>query len=65
MVHTPRDFIKERLGGTEAVAEKVGRRPAAVRMWVHRGRVPRSIWPDLLDAYPDLTLDELKALEAA
>ena len=28
------------LGGAREVARKVGRRPSAIRMWVHNGYVP-------------------------
>lgn len=58
-----RDFIDTRLGGTESAAAKTQRKPSAVRMWVHRGRIPREVWPDLLDAYPKLRMQDLRALE--
>lgn len=63
MAQTPREFIDKRLGGTNAAAEATGRKPNAVRMWAHRRTIPRTVWPDLQEAYPDLTLDELRALE--
>lgn len=65
MANQPRAFIDDRLGGTDTVSEKIQRTPSAVRMWVHRRTVPRSIWPELLEAYPDLTIDELKAVNTA
>lgn len=46
--------------GTAAVAAKVGRPPAHVRVWKCRG-IPRAAYADLLEAFPDLTLDMLKA----
>lgn len=63
MEHSPADFIRTELGGASNVAKLVGKKPNAVRMWVHRGVVPRSVWPELLDAFPDLTLERLKAVE--
>jgi hypothetical protein len=65
MASTLSDFIRKELGGANLVAERLGRRPSAVRMWAHRRRVPRSVWPELLDAYEDLTIDRLRAVEAA
>lgn len=58
-----RQFIKEKLGGTEAAAGKLDRTESAVRMWAHRKSLPRTIWPEILDAYDNVTLDELRALE--
>jgi hypothetical protein len=34
-----------------------------VRMWKSRNTIPRSAWAELIDAYPDVTLDALKAGE--
>lgn len=36
----------------------------AVRMWFHRGEVPRRIWPEMLEKYPAVTLDRLREIEA-
>lgn len=60
-----RVFIETRLGGTDAAAERLKRTPGAVRMWAHRKAIPRPIWPEVLDAYPELSLDDLRALETA
>lgn len=60
-----RTFIREKLGGDEAAAERLHRTPGAVRMWAHRKAIPRTIWPEILDAYDGVTLDDLKALESA
>lgn len=65
MAITLREFIKEKLGGTETASERLHRSPGAVRMWAHRGAIPRPIWPEILDAYDTVTLDDLKALEGA
>lgn len=58
-----RDFIRDKLGGDEAAAQKLERSLGAVRMWAHRKAIPRPIWPEIIDAYPNVTLDDLKALE--
>lgn len=65
MVRTPADFIRNDLGGAQAVADKLGRKPNAVRMWVHRNVLPRSAWPELLDAYKAVKLKDLQAVERA
>lgn len=52
-------------GGTQTFAEKVGRTPNNVRVWRHRGVLPRDAWPEVLEAFPDVTLDALKATERA
>jgi hypothetical protein len=33
-------------------------------MWSVRNRIPRKVWPEIIDAFPEVTLDELKAVEA-
>jgi hypothetical protein len=60
-----RQFILEKLGGTEAAALRLKRSEGAIRMWAHRKRVPRPIWPEILDAYHSVTLGDLKELEAS
>lgn len=65
MVRTPADFIRTDLGGAQVVAKKLGRKPSAVRMWVHRNVLPRSAWPELLEAYGHLKMKDLKAVEQA
>ena len=52
-------------GGPTAVAAKVGRTPGAVRVWKHRDAFPREAWPEILGAFPDITLDRLRELEKA
>lgn len=39
-------------------------RPGAVRMWKQRNTLPRTNWPEIIAAFPDLTLDELRGIEA-
>ena len=57
------DLIKD-LGGSSVVAAKTAYSPEAVRQWVYRDKLPRGAWPDLLDAFPRLSLALLKKLEA-
>lgn len=52
------------LGGVQLVADTLGKGQGAVRNWAHRNTVPRSVWPDLLAAFPrKLTLEKLRAVE--
>jgi hypothetical protein len=57
--------IIEAKGGPAVVASAVNAKPGAVRGWKHRNQFPRRVWPDLLAAFPDLSLDDLRAAEAA
>lgn len=51
------------LGGADAVAAKLNARPETVRMWAFRNAVPRRVWPEMIEAFPDITLDRLRATE--
>lgn len=64
MDHPAEKLIAE-LGGPTKVAAALQEKAGTVRMWKLRKRVPRTAWPDLIDAFPDLTLDDLKATERA
>jgi hypothetical protein len=57
-------IIKAR-GGPEQFGRPLKASAATVRIWKVRKKFPRSRWAEILEAYPDLTLDELKAVEAA
>jgi hypothetical protein len=57
-------FIEAR-GGDAAVAGKLGLKPASVRMWKHRGRLPKDKYLQFLDAFPGTTVEDLRKLEAA
>lgn len=57
--------IIEAKGGPKAVAEAVCVSPGAVRLWKHRNKIPRTIWPDLLRAYPDMSVEALVQSEVA
>jgi len=56
--------IIEQNGGPSAFAEKVGKRPGAVRVWKHRNQFPREVWPEILTAFPDISLEKLMDMEA-
>ncbi len=63
MSHSAAQIIDEN-GGPAAFAEKVGRKPGAVRLWKHRNKLPREAWPEIIQAFPGLTLERLIAVEA-
>jgi hypothetical protein len=52
-------------GDYEAVAQKLGIKAGTVAAWKSRNRIPRQVWPEVMDIFPDLTLDDLKATERA
>lgn len=56
-------FVRD-LGGPHLVAEKLNTSPEAVRMWAFRNAIPRRVWPDVIDAFPNVTLDKLRLIEA-
>jgi hypothetical protein len=56
--------IIEAKGGPTAFAAKVNRRTGAVRAWKHRNYFPRDAWPEIIKAFPDLSLDKLIKMEA-
>ena len=60
---THRDIIKNN-GGARAVAEALRVRTETVRMWLFRERIPRTAWPELIQAFPTITLDALLAAES-
>ena len=51
--------------GAKVIADKLGVPAGRVRVWKSRNVVPRSAWAELIDAFPDITLDQLKAGAAA
>ena len=63
MVTTAAQVIDSK-GGPAAFAERIGVGPGAVRMMKFRNRIPRSVWPEVVEAFPDLSLEVLKAIEA-
>jgi hypothetical protein len=64
MTETVRTFI-DKLDGNGAVAKATGYTEGAVALWVHRNRLPRNAWPELMKAFSHVTLDSLLALEAS
>ena len=50
-------------GGNAAVAQATGYQPGAIGLWRHRNRLPRSAWPEILKAFPDVKLDDLLTIE--
>lgn len=50
--------------GTQQIATKVGVSAGHVRVWKSR-RIPRSAYGEIINAFPDITLDMLKAGEPA
>lgn len=63
MINSAHQLIEDK--GVSAIAEATRREPGAVRVWKHRNRIPRDAWPELMDAFPDVTLDVLRRLEEA
>lgn len=49
--------------GTKRLALALNVPPPTVYMWVSRNRVPRERWPDMLVACPDLSVDDLFAMD--
>lgn len=64
MQETPAQLI-DRKGGAAAFAKAIGVEASAVRMMKHRQRLPRSCWPEIMTAFPDVSLAHLMAIEAA
>lgn len=60
---SPKEFIDAHKGA-HAMARTMGMDPRTVRMWKVRNRIPRKAWPEIIDHYPDVTLDQLRAVEA-
>lgn len=46
------------------MARTMGMDPRVVRMWKVRNRLPRKVWPEIIEHFPDVTLDDLRAVEA-
>lgn len=61
MAQTPAELIAEK--GERVIAKVTDSRLGTVRVWKTRNRIPRSKWAELVEAFPDLTVDRLKGLE--
>lgn len=59
---SPAEFIEQR-GDAAVVARAIGTDPARVRMWKHRNRIPRDAWPEIMTAFPDVTMPMLLEIE--
>jgi hypothetical protein len=64
MAMTPIEFIDER-GGPTAIAKATGYKAGSVHLWRHRNKIPRAAWPEIVEAFPDVTIGFLKELEAS
>lgn len=64
MAHPVVLFIKKE-GGPKAVAKAVGCSPGAVSLWANREAVPRGSWPEVMKAFPAITLETLQRWERA
>lgn len=62
MTKSPAELITDK--GVNPIAEATNAQPVTVRMWRYRNQIPRSVWPELVRAFPELTLDALMKLEA-
>ena len=51
--------------GVSAVADATGSKLNTVRVWRARNRLPRKKWPELLRAFPNLSMDVLLKTERA
>jgi hypothetical protein len=58
---TPAQIISKH-GGSKKVSELTGYSPGAVRLWKHRDRFPRQVWPELVKSL-GLRLDDLMTME--
>lgn len=47
--------------GAKVIAEKLEIPVGRVRVWKFRNVIPRSAWAEIIDAFPDVTLEMLKA----
>lgn len=57
--------IIDELGGAAAISRATKYTDGAVRQWKFKNRIPRNAWPDLVDAFPAISLERLRATEAA
>lgn len=64
MPQTASDIITAK-GGPAAFAAAISSEPGTVRMMKHRNRIPRTVWPEIMLAFPDVTVETLLAAEAA
>lgn len=58
-----RGWIKNQ--GAEKVAQKLGVEPNTVYSWSHRNRIPYKLWPDVVIAFSEVGLSDLRAMDEA
>lgn len=63
MANTPAEFIDE--VGARKLAETLDCDIGVVRVWKARNVLPEARWLELHVAYPELTLDRLRAMHEA
>lgn len=59
---THREIIRD-LGGPSVVGQKTNTRTGTVSQWYFRRRIPRTVWPEFIEAFPEVTFELLKATE--
>jgi hypothetical protein len=59
---SPLAFIDDR-GGPTSVAKATGHKVGAVNLWRHRNKIPRTAWPEVMLAFPDLSMPDLLEME--
>jgi hypothetical protein len=64
VISTPAELIEAK-GGPSAFATAIGVSDGSVRLMKHRNKLPRSVWPEVQQAFPEVTLAVLLKLERA
>ena len=49
--------------GVAEFAQRISASVGKVRVWKHRNKFPRQAWPEISNAFPELTTDTLLAME--
>lgn len=57
------EFIDRKNGPTAMAKVVTGHTAGAISVWRARNKLPRHAWPDILQAYADITLEDLFAME--
>lgn len=68
MANTPKKPVAQlvsELGGAKVVADALNTKERTVHMWATRKTIPRGRWPEMMDAFPTVTLDRLREVERA
>lgn len=59
-----RDWIDAN-GGPTAVARTLDKKVGTVCVWSHRNVLPRGVWPEILQAFPETTMEALLETETS